>query len=97
MWLERGVAVTAAPLRSLATPQNACPPHVQWHESIVACKVLLAGGGVPAVADEAQRSLALSARTMAKLEEEAGLLASLRHPCIVSFCEYEMLLLSFVW
>lgn len=78
-------------------PCLALVPRLQWHESVVACKVLLAGGGVPATADEAQRSLALSARTMAKLEEEAGLLASLRHPCIVSFCEYEMLLLSFVW
>ena len=52
-----------------------------WRGVFVACKVLLMGG---AGAADPQRALTLSSPVLSKLEEEAGLLASLRHPNIVS-------------
>ncbi len=52
-----------------------------WRGVFVACKVLLMGG---AGAADPQRALTLSSPVLNKLEEEAGLLASLRHPNIVS-------------
>ena len=65
-----------------------------WHQIAVAVKVLLrADAGV-----DSPRALAPSSPGLAKLEAEAGLLASLRHPYIVAFCEYEwwlMLMLGF--
>lgn len=59
-----------------------------WHETEVACKVLLAGGsaGITSSGDAA-RALALSSPIMHQLEEEAGLLAALRHPNVIQFCE----------
>ena len=57
----------------------------RWHETAVACKVLLQGGRDIRSAAAAQRALSIPTAVLAKLEEEASLLASLRHPCIVSF------------
>ncbi|PRW05763.1 Purple acid phosphatase 18 [Chlorella sorokiniana] len=53
-----------------------------WRGVFVACKVLLMGG---AGAADPQRALTLSSPVLNKLEEEASLLASLRHPNIVNF------------
>lgn len=52
-----------------------------WRGVFVACKVLLMGG---AGAADPQKALTLSSPVLRKLEEEASLLASLRHPNIVS-------------
>ena len=62
--------------------QRRCPPPAapQWHQTPVACKVLLPGTPAAGItsADEAASALKLSADTLAKLEDEARLLASLR-------------------
>lgn len=60
-----------------------------WHETEVACKVLVGGGGSAGIASsgDAEQALALASPIMQKLEEEAGLLAALRHPNVVQFCE----------
>lgn len=69
-----------------ATP--ACPPSFQvylaeWEGgTLVAVKVLLMGSEA-ADADGTRQALQLSHPVMGKLEAEAGLLASLRHPNIV--------------
>lgn len=61
------------------------PPPLQgtWHSTAVAIKVLLAGP--TATARQAQASLALPPPVLARLEGEASLLASLRHPNVVGW------------
>ena len=60
-----------------------------WHETAVACKVLVSNGGDDlASSADAARAVAESAALVQKVEEEAGLLASLRHPNIVAFCAW---------
>ncbi|KAI7839198.1 hypothetical protein COHA_007087 [Chlorella ohadii] len=54
-----------------------------WFGTEVAVKILIVGH--VASASEAQRALSLSAPIMQKLEAEASLLASLRHPHVVNF------------
>ncbi|KAL4443708.1 hypothetical protein ABPG75_011445 [Micractinium tetrahymenae] len=51
----------------------------KWHETEVAAKVLLVGGSGN------RRAASIPTHALLKLEEEASLLASLRHPNVVSF------------
>ena len=55
----------------------------RWHETPVAVKILIDKDAL-ANADP-QQALSLPAPLLAKLDEEAGLLASLRHPNVVNF------------
>ena len=59
--------------------------HAKVH--LILCPAAPSFPGKVQTAREAQHALALSSPLLAKLEAEAGLLASLRHPYIVSFCE----------
>ena len=78
-----------------------CRPQVflgYWHQTPVAAKILLAGlppaassgggsgaGSTILTPEAAAAALSLPAAVLAKLEEEARLLASLRHPAIANF------------
>lgn len=55
-----------------------------WHDTPVAVKILTMGGAANTV-DQARNTLALSSPVIRQLEDEAGLLASLRHPNVVNF------------
>ncbi|KAL4855412.1 Importin-5 [Chlorella vulgaris] len=61
----------------------------RWHQIIVACKVLIDRDAVHrearGEAEEEGGALTLPAELEAKLEEEAALMAMLRHPNVVSF------------
>jgi len=61
----------------------------RWREVLVAAKVLLdpsgGGGASQAVTATASSPLSLSSSLLKKLEDEATLLASLRHPNVVQF------------
>lgn len=61
--------------------------HSQANVHLILCPAAPLFPGKVQTAREAQHALALSSPLLAKLEAEAGLLASLRHPYIVSFCE----------
>lgn len=55
----------------------------QWNETPVAVKILMSGGEGGERQRDPGLALTLSAPTLRGLEEEAGLLAGLRHPNIV--------------
>lgn len=68
------------------------PPHLPqvylalWSGTPAAVKILLLGAETSdAAAVATAQQLVLSSPALAKLKDEAGLLASLRHPNIVSF------------
>lgn len=75
---------TAMPLQclrlaALRSPQALPPITPAGHETTVACKILLASS-VTRNERDAEEALEQSRQLMAMLDEEAGLLASLRHP-----------------
>lgn len=55
----------------------------RWHETPVACKILIDKEVMASMGPE--KAMSLPSALLAKLDEEAGLLASLRYPNIVSF------------
>ena len=86
--LHPGFTAQEAPIGSTMHPITAQVYFASWHETPVAVKILLGGGGGSITSGaEAAQALQLSKGVAAKLEGEAGLMAALRHPNIVSFRE----------